>query len=66
MSAQEQEWFEGRDKASFAQAARKAVENAEKAYDERRLPHPTEYDIQLRVTAEGVLSDYIVLASPRS
>ena len=57
----EQEWFEGRSKNSFADAAKQAVEEAE-----RRLPQPWPelYDVQLKVGAGGVLSDYRVFVSP--
>jgi flavin-binding protein dodecin len=54
------EWFEGRSKISFADAAKKAVEEAERALQER----PELYDVRLQVAAEGVLSDYRVFVSP--
>jgi flavin-binding protein dodecin len=61
MSTDEQEWFEGRSKNSFADAAKEAVEEAE-----RRLPKPWPelYDVRMQVGAGGVLSDYRVFVSP--
>jgi flavin-binding protein dodecin len=64
MRQEGREWFEGSSKASFADAARDAVEKAEEAFRERGEELPTEYDVQLRVTAEGVISDYKALVSP--
>jgi hypothetical protein len=58
------EWFDGSHKESFAEAARIAVENAERAFRERGRELPTEYDVQLRVRAHGPLSDYRVFVSP--
>ena len=55
------EWFEGRSKISFADAAKKAVEEAERTLQE---PWPELYDVRLQVAAEGVLSDYRVFVSP--
>jgi hypothetical protein len=60
------EWFEGSDKQTFAAAAKKAVENAEDVFRERHEELPTDYDVQLRVSAEGVLSDYRVFVSPHA
>jgi hypothetical protein len=62
----EREWFEGSDKGSFATAARVAVENAEEVFRERGEEFPTDYDVQLRVSAAGVLSDYRVYVSPHT
>jgi flavin-binding protein dodecin len=64
MNADDREWFEGKSKTSFADAARDAVERAEEAFRERGEELPTEYDVRLRVTAEGVISDYKALVSP--
>jgi flavin-binding protein dodecin len=64
MNADDREWFEGTSKTSFADAARDAVERAEEAFRERGEELPTEYDVRLRVTAEGVISDYKALVSP--
>lgn len=57
----ERQWFEGRDRDSFAAAAKKAVEKAE---EELTPPWPELYDVRLQVAAEGVLSDYRVFVSP--
>lgn len=62
---EEREWFEGSHPEGFRAAAGRAVEEAEKVFDGRREKYPKEYDVQLRITAEGVLSDYKVLISPR-
>jgi hypothetical protein len=62
----EGEWFDGMDPESFAAAARTAVENAEEVIRGRGQPLPKEYDVRLQVTAEGPLSGYRVLVSPRS
>ena len=61
MVANDREWFEGRNEKSFAEAAKNAVEEAEK-----RLPQPWPelYDVRLQVGAGGVLSDYRVFVSP--
>ena len=55
------EWYEGRSDQSFAEAAKLAVEAAEKVLEE---PWPELYDVQLKVGATGVLSDYRVFVSP--
>jgi hypothetical protein len=60
----DREWFEGNDEGSFAQAARNAVENAEREFERRGERFPTEYDVALRVRAHGPLSDYRVYVSP--
>jgi hypothetical protein len=57
----ERDWYEGRSDQSFAEAAKLAVEAAEKVLEE---PWPTLYDVQLKVGATGVLSDYRVFVSP--
>jgi len=57
----DREWYPGDDRSSFAAAAVKAVENAERVLEE---PYPTEYDVRLQVLAEGPLSGYRVLISP--
>jgi flavin-binding protein dodecin len=57
----EREWFEGRSKISFADAAKKAVAEAESILEQ---PWPELYDVRLQVAAEGVLSDYRVFVSP--
>jgi flavin-binding protein dodecin len=59
--ADERQWFEGRDRDSFAAAAKKAVEKAESILEQ---PWPELYDVRLQVAAEGVLSDYRVFVSP--
>jgi hypothetical protein len=61
---EEDEWFEGTARDSFAAAARTAVENAEEVIGGRGDPLPKEYNVRLRVTAEGPLSGYKVLVSP--
>jgi len=61
---EEREWFEGSDTQSFAAAAKRAVENAEEVIRGRGQDLPREYDVRLRVTAEGPLSGYRVLISP--
>ncbi len=64
----DQEWFEGRHEAGFAEAARVALERAEEIYAGRGIREedfPTEYDVQLRIRAQGVFSDYRVLIAPR-
>ena len=58
------EWFEGTDGRSFAEAARIAVENAEEEFRRRNQELPKEYNVKLRVLAHGPLSDYKVLISP--
>jgi hypothetical protein len=63
-SEDDDEWFEGTARESFAAAARTAVENAEDVFRERGEPLPKEYEVRLRVTAEGPLSGYKVLVSP--
>jgi hypothetical protein len=54
----ERSW-EGHSKASFAEAAKDAVKNAEAD----RGDEPAEYDVELRVTGEpgSSLSEYIVV-----
>jgi hypothetical protein len=64
MKSEEREWFVGKSRESFAAAARIAVENAEEQFGRRGEEWPTEYDVRLRISAEGVLSDYKVLISP--
>jgi len=64
MRDDDREWFEGSSKASFADAARNAVEKAEEVFRERGEDLPTSYDVRLRVTAAGVISDYKALVSP--
>jgi hypothetical protein len=59
----DREWFEGTDRNSFAAAAVKAVENAEKVFDERGEDRPSLYDVRLQVMAEGPLSGYGVLVA---
>lgn len=54
------EWFEGESRESFAAAAKVAVKRAEEALGEIK----PEYDVQLRVLAEGPLSGYRVYVSP--
>jgi hypothetical protein len=61
---EEGEWFEGSATESFAAAARTAVENAEEVIRGRGQELPMEYDVRLRVTAEGPLSGYKVFVSP--
>jgi hypothetical protein len=61
---QEGEWFEGEDPESFAKAAKKAVENAERVFLDRGDPFPELYEVRLQVTAHGPLSGYRVLVSP--
>jgi hypothetical protein len=62
----EGEYPPGIDERSFAEAARKAVENAEQELRERdpdaRLPEL--YDVRLQVGATGPLSDYRVFVTP--
>lgn len=57
----DREWYPGEDPNSFAKAAEKAVENAERVLGE---PFPPEYDVRLQVLAEGPLSGYRCLISP--
>jgi hypothetical protein len=64
MKSEDEEWFEGSSEVSFADAARDAVENAEREFTRRGRRFPEEYDVRLRVTAEGPLSGYKVLISP--
>ena len=64
MKSEDEEWFEGSSEASFADAARDAVENAEREFTRRGGDFPTEYDVRLRVTADRPLSGYKVLISP--
>lgn len=59
----EEHWL-GESRESFAEAARLAVENAEADLARRGIPHPREYDVTLRITAEGPLSDYRVFITP--
>lgn len=66
MKEPNEEWFEGSDPKSFAEAARIAVENAEEQLRRRGEELPTEYDVALRVTAHGPLGEYKALLSPRS
>jgi len=61
---EDREWFEGTDEGTFAAAARTAVDNAEAEFHRRGQGNPTEYDVRLRVMAEGPLSGYKVLISP--
>ena len=61
MTTDDRQWFEGRDERSFATAAKRAVEEAEKQLPE---PWPELYDVRLQVGASGVLSDYRVFVSP--
>jgi hypothetical protein len=60
------EYPPGIDERSFAEAARKAVENAEQEIRERdpdaKLPEL--YDVRLQVGATGPLSDYRVFVTP--
>jgi hypothetical protein len=64
MYQEDREWFEGSSKSNFADAARNAVEKAEEVFRDRGEELPTEYDVRLRVTAEGVISDYKAQVSP--
>jgi len=64
MKSEDEEWFEGSSEVSFAEAARDAVEHAEREFTRRGQRFPEEYDVRLRVTAEGPLSGYKVLISP--
>lgn len=64
MKSEDEEWFEGESRSSFADAAVIAVENAEKEFTRRGERFPHEYEVRLRVTAEGPLSGYKVLISP--
>jgi hypothetical protein len=61
---EEREWFSGESDASFAAAAKIAVENAEKVFDERGQDRPGRYDVRLQVLAHGPLSGYRVEISP--
>ena len=56
-------WYEGSHPEGFAKAAHMAIEDAEKKLPK---PWPKEYDVKLRVVADGVLSDYKVLISPNT
>jgi hypothetical protein len=64
----DQEFFEGRHETGFAEAARVALDRAEAVLRGRGIREedlPTVYDVQLRIGAQGVFSDYHVLISPR-
>jgi hypothetical protein len=62
----EGEYPPGIDDRSFAEAARKAVENAERVIRERdpEAGLPELYDVRLQVGATGPLSDYRVFVTP--
>jgi hypothetical protein len=64
MNAEDRKWYDGNSDVSFADAAKKAVENAEGQLDSP----PTEYDVTLRVTATPgrSLSEYRVFVSPHT
>jgi hypothetical protein len=64
MKPEDDEWFEGTSESSFAAAAVIAVENAEREFTRRGQRFPHEYEVRLRVIAEGPLSGYKVLISP--
>ena len=63
----EEEFPPGIDEGSFAEAARKAVENAERVIRDRdpEAELPRLYDVRLQVGATGPLSDYRVFVRPR-
>ena len=62
----EWEYPPGIDDRSFAEAARKAVEIAEKIIREKdpEAELPKLYDVRLQVGATGPLSDYRVFVQP--
>jgi hypothetical protein len=62
----EDEYPPGIDERNFAEAARKAVENAERVIREQNpeAELPELYDVRLQVGATGPLSDYRVFVTP--
>jgi hypothetical protein len=60
----EREYGPGISERSFAEAAREAVEMAEKEIGKPELGTVQLYDVRLQVGATGPLSDYRVFVTP--